>query len=244
MKSSKKFHFKTKTKLKSAKLLEVYKTLRKSFGHQDWWPGETPFEVIVGAILTQNTSWTNVEKAIWNLKKSNKLTPEAMLETENSVLAELIRPAGYFNVKTERLKSFLQFLFNEYDGKLSLMFREPGETLRKKLLGVKGIGPETCDSILLYAAEKPFFVIDAYTKRIFSRHGLISSGKKYLSSSTLKSKTIPFSEYETWQKMFRDSLPNDVRLYNDFHAQIVQVGKEFCRPQKVFCESCPLKLYL
>jgi endonuclease-3 related protein len=201
--------------------------LRRSLGHQRWWPGDTPFEVMVGAILTQNTAWKNVEKAIQNLKAEKKLSPAALRDISVKRLASLIRPAGYFNVKADRLKHFIRFLFREYEGNLKRMFKEKGEVLRHKLLHVKGIGPETADSILLYAAGKPFFVIDAYTKRIFARHRLHSRE----------------ADYGSWQKIFTQALPRRAALYNDFHAQIVAVGKDYCRTVPL-CNICPLKRFL
>jgi endonuclease-3 related protein len=227
MKASKHFIYPKSRILKAEELVSVYHALRRAFGHQHWWPGETPFEVVVGAILTQNTAWPNVEKAIVNLKAARKLSPGVLYKMPKRDLARFIRPAGYFNIKADRLKHFIRFLFDEYQGRLALMFGENGERLRKKLLGVKGIGPETADSILLYALKKPFFVIDAYTKRVFARHRLFSLEGRYAE----------------WQKLFSDVLPKKVSLYNDFHAQIVAVGKTFCRTRPL-CEKCPLRCYL
>jgi len=208
-------------------LLNVYKTLRQLGGHRHWWPGHTPFEIIVGAILTQNTAWTNVEKAIRSLKRARKLNPGSMQALAQNQLAKLIKPAGYFNVKAKRLKNFLRFLAGNYQGSLKRMFLERGDALRDRLLQVNGIGPETADSILLYAGNKPFFVIDAYTKRIFARHRLLDR----------------LASYEDWQRLFMSRLPRNIALYNDFHAQIVEVGKNFCR-SKPFCEKCPMRRYL
>ena len=215
------------TKLKASDLPEIYRELHSAFGHQDWWPGETPFEVMVGAILTQNTAWTNVELAIVNLKKAKVLTPRKMRLLSHKRLARLIRPAGYFNVKARRLRAFVDFLFAEYGGNLRRMFREDPQRLRVKLLAVNGIGPETADSILLYAGAMPSFVIDAYTKRIFSRHGLHA----------------PEADYATWKALFEKALPKDTALYNDFHAQIVHLGKHHCKTRPV-CQGCPLEKYL
>lgn len=227
MKSSKHFILPPSRVLKRSELFKVYQTLRKYFGHQHWWPGDTPFEVIVGAILTQNTAWTNVEKAIRNLKEAKALTPRSMNQISEKKLAKLIQPAGYFNVKADRLKHFLRFLFKEYRGNLKQLFSEEGPLLRQKLLDVKGIGPETADSILLYAGKKISFVIDAYTRRIFARHRLFEHDK----------------DYHAWQKLFEESLPRKVSLYNDFHAQIVVIGKNYCKT-KPKCSECPLKSYL
>src|SRR5574337_805783 len=156
-----------------AKLKAFYSAMFDAFGPQDWWPGETPFEVIVGAILTQNTSWSNVEKAIANLKKEKLLTPKALHALKAGELAAHIRPAGYFNVKAKRLKHFLDHLFEKHDGKLKRLLDRDAPLLREELLSINGIGPETADSIVLYAANHPEFVVDAYTKRIFSRHKLV-----------------------------------------------------------------------
>ncbi len=227
MKRSKPFIYPKSRKLHPHELLKVYQTLRQAFGHQHWWPGETPFEVIVGAILTQNTSWSNVERAIENLKKNGKLTPQALRQISEKALAKSIRPAGYFNIKANRLKHFIQFLYSAYHGNLDTLRAERGSVLRSRLLAVKGIGPETADSILLYATQKPFFVIDAYTKRIFARHRL-----------------FPYKHpYEAWRRLFERALPKKVSLYNDFHAQIVAAGKQYCRT-KPDCDHCPLNRFL
>lgn len=235
----KSFPFKKARPLLPAQLPEVYQTLYKKFGHQRWWPGETPFEIILGAILTQNTSWTNVEKALHNLKTAKKLAPEALRNISLNELARLIQPSGYFNVKAKRLKSFMDFLFLEYGGSLESLFHEEGGRLREKLLSVNGIGPETADSILLYAAEKPFFVIDAYTKRIFSRHRL-----RAIDNLKRLDKHLEKMDYHEWQKVFTEALPRDAALYNDFHAQIVILAKTHCWKTLPDCPRCPLYTYL
>jgi len=189
-----------------------------------WWPGETPFEVMVGAVLTQNTSWANVEKAILNLKRERLLAPKRLNKTGVLKLARIIKPAGFFNVKAKRLKSFLDFLFREYNGNLTVMRKENIRTLRRKLLNVNGIGAETCDSILLYALQKPIFVIDAYTKRIFSRLGIIDEDVGY----------------EKLQSLFMKSLPRNTKLYNEYHALIVKLGKDICRKRPI-CNLCAIK---
>jgi endonuclease-3 related protein len=226
MRSSKPIRFQKKRSLKPAQLLRVYGVLRKAFGHQKWWPGDTPFEVMIGAILTQNTAWTNVEKAILNLKKAGKLSFEALRQVPLKKLSQLIRPAGYFNVKADRLKCFMDFLGRECRGDLSKLKRETMPMLREKLLAVKGVGPETADSILLYALNKKSFVIDAYTKRIFSRHGL----------------AVDRETYERWREIFMRALPASRDLYNDFHAQIVRTAKDHCR-KVPRCEGCPLRRF-
>jgi endonuclease-3 related protein len=209
-------------------LLDYYRTALKKLGPQHWWPGETPFEVCVGAILTQNTNWKNVEKAISNLKARNLLDPHRLHAVPVRELAALIRPAGYFNIKAKRLKSFIKFLVEAYDGDLDRMFSERPEALREKLLQVKGIGPETADSILLYAGQKPIFVVDAYTKRIFLRHELVSEE----------------ADYHEIQRYLTDHLPEEVPLYNEFHALIVNIGKNWCKSKAPDCEHCPWKKFL
>lgn len=205
-------------------LTKIYKTLFRAFGPRNWWPGETPFEVMVGAILTQNTSWRNVEKAIQKLKVKGVLSPDGIQHLKRSELARLIKSSGYYRIKADRLKSFVNFLFENYGGNLERLREEETRGLREKLLGVKGIGPETADSILLYGLKKPIFVVDAYTKRILLRHGLIS--KK--------------TSYEEVQRLFMDYLPHEERLFNEYHALMVHLGKTLCRKIPK-CEVCPLQ---
>lgn len=205
----------------------MYQKMLDALGSQRWWPGETPFEVIIGAILTQNTSWSNVEKAIKNLKAAKKLSPKAMYELDIIELSHLIRPSGFFNIKAKRLKMFINWLFSRHEGDISRLFTQDLQTLRSELLAVKGIGPETADSILLYAGNLPTFVVDAYTHRIFSRHGLIPDE----------------SSYDEIKSFFEDNLPQDASLFNEYHALLVNIGKTFCKPKK-FCEPCPLKDFL
>ncbi len=205
------------------RLLNIYEELFKTFGPRHWWPAETPFEVVVGAILTQNTAWTNVEKAIANLKERDLIHPERLASLDPGQLAGHLRPSGFFNVKTRRLRSFLTFFMNTYGGSLDLMGRRGIGALREELLAVNGIGPETADSILLYALQKPIFVVDAYTRRIFHRLGLSSAD----------------ASYDDLQGMFESALPRDLGLFNEYHALIVALGKNTCKP-KPRCESCPL----
>lgn len=207
-------------------LLNIYQILYKSFGPQHWWPGETPFEIIIGAILTQNTNWQNVEKAIDNLKQHNHLTPPAIKKIYINKLAQHIRSSGYFNIKARRLKEFIKFLYNNYNGNLTAMGKSNLALLREQLLEVKGIGPETADSILLYALNKPVFVIDAYTKRIFSRH-------KFFHEK---------SAYHEIQDFFMKNLPNKIQLFNEYHALIVRLGKEYCKT-KPLCGNCPISTF-
>jgi endonuclease-3 related protein len=214
-----------KVPMRNEILLKFYKKLYEAFGPQHWWPGETPFEVAVGAILTQNTNWGNVEKAIKNLKREKVLDPEAIHNMPADRLSLLIKPAGYFNIKAKRLKSFIGFLMNDYQGSLKRLKKEDTHLLREKLLSINGIGPETADSILLYALEKPVFVIDAYTKRVLSRHNILGNE----------------NPYEKFQELFNSSLKKDIRLFNEYHALFVRVGKTFCKRREPLCEECPLK---
>lgn len=202
----------------------MYYALFNAFGPQHWWPGETAFEVAVGAILTQNTNWGNVEQAINNLKRQKALNAETLHKMPHKKLASLIMPAGYFNVKAKRLKEFLNFLTNHYKGSMKKMEAEDTYTLRQGLLSVNGIGPETADSILLYALNKPIFVIDAYTKRVLQRHNLISEK----------------AAYHEIQELFHKNLPKDIKLFNEYHALFVRVGKEYCKP-KPKCEDCLIR---
>jgi endonuclease-3 related protein len=189
-----------------------------------WWPGETPFEVMVGAILTQNTSWKNVEKAIQNLKERKVLYVRGIHQLKRNQLASLIKSSGYFRIKADRLKAFVNFLIESYRGDLKWLTKERIETLRQKLLDVKGIGPETADSILLYGLKKPIFVVDAYTKRILSRHGIISEK----------------ASYDEVQRLFMNHLPHDQRLFNEYHALLVHLGKTLCK-KTPRCDLCPIR---
>lgn len=205
-------------------LMRVYGRLYRHYGDLHWWPGDSPLEVSVGAVLTQNTAWTNVEKAIQRLKEARSLSAGALERMTHARLALLIRSAGYFNVKAARLKNFISFLQGRYQGSLKKMFRRRTDLLRSELLSVNGIGPETADSILLYAGNKPAFVIDAYTKRIFSRHGILGYEKSY----------------EEFQSLFMKRLPRSAPLYNQYHAMLVNIGKDYCH-RRPLCGSCPLK---
>ena len=201
-----------------------YQALFAAFGPQNWWPGRTRFEVIVGAVLTQNTSWSNVSLAIENLRRHRLLTVPAIASIRSSRLQRLIRSSGYFRQKSATLKAFVRFLQTEYAGSLTQMFNRPTLTLRRQLLDLRGIGPETADCILLYAGKHPVFVVDAYTRRILERHG----------------HTWAKASYEDIRATFERALPSDSGLYNQFHALIVQVGKQFCRPGIPRCTQCPL----
>lgn len=202
-----------------------FRLLHAHYGPQHWWPGETPFEVMVGAVLTQNTAWTNVERAIANLKTAAALSAPALLAMPDAALAELIRPAGYFNVKARRLKALCAFLAEQgvADEPVALRDAAPLPRLRERLLAVHGVGEETADSILLYALDLPVFVVDAYTRRIFNRLGLLGGEEGYAAI----------------QRAFMSRLPAEVRLYNEYHALIVRLGKHVCRPRPR-CGECPL----
>lgn len=204
-------------------LTEIYKKLFGHFGEQHWWPAETEFEVIIGAILTQASAWKNVEIAIKNLKSENLLNPEGIKNIHQNKLKKLIRSVGYYNAKSKKLKKFVDFLYKNYNGDLTLFLNQPNDKLRKELFSIWGIGYETADSIILYAAHKPSFVVDAYTKRIFSRIGLIDDG----------------IDYENLKKFFEENLPKNLGIYKEFHALIVELGKNYCR-KKPICNECPI----
>jgi len=253
----------------SAQLRRAYTLMYKRFGHQKWWPGDTPFEICVGAILVQNTSWTNVERAIANLKSADVLEPAKLFALPPPQLAQLIRPAGYFNVKAQRLRSFLRVLVEEFAGDLKKLFAGETPIVRERLLAIHGIGPETADSLLLYVGNHHSFVIDAYTKRIFERHQWCEAGRARHSVraagcqpksgphkmtrpiSSLPSpprspkRTDPFS-YDALKSLCESALnqkrgPAQLDYWQDYHAQLVMVGKYFCRPREARCEKCPLR---
>jgi len=205
-------------------LSDLYEMMNRHFGNLHWWPGESPLEIIIGAVLTQNTAWRNVESAIGNLKEKQFVHIEKILQADTAQIEELIRPAGFFRIKTERLRNLLFFIKKDYKGSLEWMFEEDVWTLREKLLQVKGIGEETADCILLYAGGKAVFVIDAYTRRVLLRHRLIREGMTY----------------GELQRFFMDHLSRDAALYNQYHALFVETGKSFCTkvPQ---CSACPLR---
>ncbi len=205
------------------KLMDIYRSLDERFGDLHWWPADDPFEVMAGAILTQNTSWANVEKALSKLKVRNVLCPDGIMGLTNEQLAELIRPSGYYNLKAERLRSFTRFFIDAYSGSVERMRSETLTVLRPQLLGVRGVGRETADSILLYACEKPIFVIDAYTRRLLLRHGIISGTP----------------DYESMQSVFMNNLPHKTDFFKQFHALIVNNCKVFCK-KTPDCRDCPL----
>lgn len=209
---------------RQARLLEIYQLLFDHFGPRKWWPAETPFEVIVGAILTQNVSWKNVEKAITNLKAAGLLDSEAMRQAAPEGLEPHIRPTGYFRVKARKLKAFMEYLNQRYEGSLDCMFRTPLRDLRSELLSVFGIGPETCDAILCYAGDYPIMVMDAYTARVFSRLGFFNAGLRY----------------REMQDFFMEHLPHDTALFNEYHALIDGLANRICLKRSPKCGQCPL----
>jgi endonuclease-3 related protein len=207
-----------------SKLLDAYERLLTAFGPQNWWPGDSPFEIMVGAVLVQNTAWRNVERAIENLRDAGVMEPQALYSLPPAELAELIRPAGYYQVKTKRLRNLLRFVVEEFGGSLDAMFAISFATLREQLLAVHGVGPETADAILLYAGGLPTFVVDTYTHRILARHGWIGYD----------------ADYHTIKEQFESTLPADAPLFNEYHALLVRVGKDYCKRAAPNCESCPL----
>lgn len=205
-------------------LIEMYQLLMAHYGPTHWWPGDTDFEVAIGAILTQNTAWTNVEKAIDNLKREDLLDPVRLLNAPLEHLETALRPSGYYRQKAERLRIFCDYLQSRYRGRIANMRKKPTDLLRAELLALKGIGPETADDILLYACHKIIFVVDAYTRRILFRHGMAPE-------------TLGYADL---QALFHDDLPADLNLFQEFHGLIVYTGKDFCRT-KPRCTDCPLR---
>jgi len=202
---------------------QVYRRLLDMLGPQHWWPGDSPWEVMIGAVLVQNTNWKNVERAIDNLREANLTDPQRLLAVSPEELAELVRPAGYYRLKTKRLRNLLEFVVDDYGGSIEALRAVDMNRLREQLLGVHGIGPETADSILLYALEQPALVVDTYTHRIFARHGWIGYD----------------ADYDQLQDHLAAELPQDVTLFNELHALLVNIGHHYCRSQPM-CEECPL----
>lgn len=208
----------------SNRIKEFYKSLYSRYGPQHWWPAESALECILGTILTQNTSWANVEKAFENLKARSLISIDKLDSIQTEKLANLIRPSGYFNQKAIKIKTFVSYVKKTYDGDLDKMLGQDTHKLREELLCIKGIGPETADSILLYALNKPVFVIDTYTYRVLSRHSIIPER----------------TSYQDMQELLTNSLPIDVQIFNEYHALFVKVGKEHCK-RKAICRGCPLE---
>lgn len=206
--------------------MDFYAAMRERFGHRGWWPGDGRLEICVGAILTQNTNWKNVEKAVAAIRAADVMDAASLLAMDTGALAALIRPAGYYNVKAKRLRHFLSVIVHDFRGDIDAFLDRPVAVLREELLGIHGIGPETADSIILYAAGRPSFVVDAYTRRLFLRHGLIGE----------------HDGYDDIKRYCESRLPEEVDLWNDFHAQIVETGKRYCRvvPR---CDGCPLACF-
>ena len=209
---------------------EAYRLMRKEFGHRNWWQGDTPFEICAGAILTQNTSWKNAERAIANLKSARVLTPHKIHALSHDELAQLIRPAGYFNVKARRLRAFVDTVVEQHAGSLKRLFEGDTATGRERLLDINGVGPETADSMLLYAGNHHSFVIDAYTKRIFERHGWCGTD----------------ADYDALQSLCSDSLNQkrgavELDYWRDYHAQLIAIGNRYCKPRNPRCDGCPLQ---
>jgi len=210
--------------MENKKLLEIYDILLKHFGAQEWWPARTRFEVVIGAILTQNTNWKNVEKVIEKLKERNLLEPEGLRKISETELCEIIRPAGYYNQKAKKLHKFLEFLFREYGGSMDGIINADRDTLRAQLLDIWGIGEETADAIVLYADDKTSFVIDAYTRRVFTRMGTLDG----------------IMTYGEIKDFFEKNLPDDLELYKEFHALIDELAKNYCTA-KPRCDACPVR---
>ncbi len=210
---------------KVSRVQEAFDLLFQHFGPQEWWPGDTALEILVGAVLTQNTNWGNVEKAIANIKSQGLMNFEALHTLKIEQLAELVKPSGYYNVKAKRLHNLLQMISDRYDGDLEFFIDEELYAARDALLQVKGVGPETADVILLYACNKPIFVVDAYTHRVFHRHNMIEEE----------------TDYHSMQEIFMDGLEQNSQLYNEYHALIVRLGKDYCKKTNPLCEGCPLE---
>jgi endonuclease-3 related protein len=237
-------------------ITKYYAALLSRYGPQNWWPAQSRFEVIVGAYLTQNTNWSNVEKAIANLRRARALSLKAMREIPLGKLEALIRPSGFFRQKARKLKAFIAFLDQKYSGSLTRMFAQPTEKLRAELLELDGVGPETADSILLYAGNHPVFVVDAYTRRVLERHGIVSARAHYEEIRMLIENSVGSAEAEELaakaagadprhpaSRMSRAARSNLAQHYNELHALIVRVGNHYCRSMAK-CAGCPLEKFL
>ncbi len=235
---------------------QYYTALLARYGPQNWWPARSRFEVIVGAYLTQNTNWSNVEKAMVNLRRARRLSISAMRQIPLDELEQLVRPSGYFRQKARNLKTFISFLDHQYSGSLSRMFAQPTEKLRAELLELTGVGPETADSILLYAGNHPVFVVDAYTRRVLLRHEIIGEKTGYeeiramiehaIGSSEVGSlavKNVGSDPRHPISRMSSSARSALAQHYNELHALIVRVGNHYCRAKPI-CEGCPLQTFL
>ncbi len=212
----------------SETLQGYYARLREDLGPQAWWPARTRLEVVLGAVLTQNTSWLNAARALKRLRQAGRLTLSGLRKTNRSELEALIRPAGFFRQKTRAIRNFLDYLQRGHQGSLARLFARPAEELRRDLLGLKGFGPETVDAILVYAGHHPYFVADAYTRRILARHEFVPLD----------------ADYAEVQAFLHEHLPADPALFNEYHALLVEVGKRYCKRQAPHCEGCPLREFL
>lgn len=248
--------------VKQRQIRTYYRALLRAWGPQNWWPAQSRFEMIVGAFLTQNTAWTNVEKAIKNLRSAKALSVKGIREISLAELETLIRPSGYFRHKASRLKSFVGFLDREYGGSLSRMFGRPTLELREKLLALDGVGPETADSILLYAGNHPVFVVDAYTRRVFTRHGSLREGVTYEEIREVFQRGLAGLAKDREEAAVRElrvgiaGAPHSpsrvssakraalVQVYNEMHGLIVGVGKNYCKKSQPLCDGCPLQQFL
>ena len=240
---------------RNASVLRYYVAMLRRYGPQNWWPAQSRFEVIVGAYLTQNTNWSNVERAMANLRRARVLSVKGIRELPLAQLQQLVRPSGYFRQKAVKLKTFIAFLDKHYSGSLNRMFAQPTEKLRAELLALNGVGPETADSILLYAGNHPVFVVDAYTRRILERHGLITAKTKYEEIRTLMEQAVTEADPQSLlttngsdprhpvSRMSRTSRSGLAQHYNELHALIVRVGNQYCRKTPK-CEECPLREFL
>ncbi len=253
------------SKKKEEEIRNFYRALSRSWGPQHWWPAETPFEVIVGAYLTQNTAWTNVERAMENLRRAGVLSLDGVRGLRLARLERLIRPSGYFRQKARRLKIFIKFLDDQYGGSLQQLFAEPTDKLRQELLALNGVGPETADSILLYAGNHPVFVVDAYTRRVLDRHSMLPEKADYEDIREAFERSLSATADEQRHKPSGEALPLAsgfpgtvhppsamsmahrtalVQVYNEMHGLIVAVGKYHCGKSKSKCDGCPLQEFL
>jgi endonuclease-3 related protein len=211
-------------KIFARRLTKIYNILLKSHGPQHWWPGDSPFEIMTGAVLTQNTNWSNVSKAIDNLKGAGLLDPKKLLKNKSKV-SQLVKPSGFYRLKGQRLLAFCEYYVTRYQASTGQMKKRNLKILRRELLSINGIGMETADSILLYALDRPVFVIDAYTRRIFSRHGYFDYNEPY----------------DNIRLLFERNLPRKSKIYNEYHALLVKLGKTKCRKNEPLCNTCPLQ---